>query len=82
MRPSGVTATWRTSLPRSIVAVTVFVAVSMTDTVLEPEFVTYTILPLGGTATPTGWLNPGMVVVTLFFSVLITETVLEPKFVM
>ena len=51
-------------LPTGIVAVTVFVAVSITDTVPEFAFATKTLLPPGVTATPKGKRPTGIVAVS------------------
>jgi hypothetical protein len=64
------------------VALTVFVAVSITDTVFDPRLVMYTFLPSGGTATPPGLRPTGIVALTVFVAVSITCTVLEISLVM
>ena len=56
----------------------VFVAVSITETVLLSEFVTYTVFPFGLTAAPTEWSPTITVAVTVLVEVLITETLLLP----
>jgi len=62
------------------VAVTVLVAVSITETVLLYTFVTYTFFPSGVIATPFAPLCTGIVAVTVFVAASITETVLLPLF--
>ena len=61
-----------------IVAVTVFVAVSITDTVPEMKLVTYARVPSGRNATPPGLLPTAIVAITAFVAVLVTDTVFEP----
>src|SRR5690606_28556965 len=63
--------------PTSIVAVTVLVAVSITETVLQWVIATYTFVPSGVSATPTGLGPTGIVAVTLFVETSITETLLK-----
>jgi hypothetical protein len=60
--------------PTVIVAVTVFVVVSITDTELDAVFTTYTELPSGVTATPRGSVPTDIVAVTMFVDVSITYT--------
>src|SRR5271157_1596571 len=67
--------------PAGAVAVTVFVAVSITETVLSFPFVTYTFLPSGANATPQGADPTGTVAFIVFVEVSNTETVLLPWFV-
>jgi hypothetical protein len=58
------------------VATTVFVAVSITETVESlPLFVTYARVPLGVMATPKGKEPTGIVAITVLLAVSITETV-------
>ena len=57
-----------------IVAVTKFVAASITDMVLDTVLGTYTLLPSGLTVTPKGRVPTEIVAVTLFVLVLITDT--------
>jgi hypothetical protein len=64
------------------VTVTAFVAVAMTDTVLENWFVTYTLLPSGLTAAPTGVTPTRIISVTVLVVVSMTDTVLSSTFVM
>jgi len=61
----------------AMVAVTVFVEVLITETVLELKFVTYTLLPSGLTAMPGGSEPTAIVDITVLFVVLITDTVPE-----
>jgi hypothetical protein len=61
------------------VAVTLFVAVLITDTVFEFKFATYANAPFGVMATPTGKPPTGIVATTLLLVVEITETELEPN---
>jgi hypothetical protein len=79
--PSELTATPVGSAPTGIVAVTAFVAVAMTDTVLEDWFVTSTLLPSGLTAAPTGVTPTPIVAVTVLVVVSMTDTVLSSTFV-
>ena len=60
-----------------MVAVTVLVAVSITDTVSSLALVTYAVAPSGLTATLFGALPTVMVVVTVLVAVSITDTVLS-----
>jgi hypothetical protein len=71
----GDTATPEGEFPTVIVAVTVFVAVLITDTEPLCKFVTYTYSPFGVIATLAGLLPRGIVAVTVFVAVLITDTV-------
>jgi len=75
-----VTATPKGCVPTGTVAMTVLVAVSITDTVPAPKSVTYARVPPGLTATREGWLSTGMVAMTVLVAVSITETVAEPRF--
>jgi hypothetical protein len=61
-----VTASSSGALPTDTVAVTVFVAVEMTLTVLLPEFATYAVWPFGLTATPWGFVPTPIVAITVF----------------
>jgi hypothetical protein len=61
--------------PTGTVAVTVLLVSSITDTELEPEFVTNTVCVTGSAATPTGWVPTGIVAVTVSLASLITDTV-------
>ncbi|MPM86502.1 hypothetical protein SDC9_133591 [bioreactor metagenome] len=63
------------------VAITVFVDVSITETVLSPVFATYTFVPSVLTATPWGLTPARTVAITVFMDVSITETVPSPLFV-
>jgi len=60
-----------------MVAVTVLVAVLMTETVLAASFVTYAVAPFGEMATPRGAAPTVIAVVTKLVLVLMTETVPE-----
>ena len=60
-----------------MVAVTVLVAVLITETVAALKFVTYTWLPSGLTDTPLGSEPTPIVATTVLVMVLITETVPE-----
>jgi hypothetical protein len=51
-------------MPMGMVAVTVLVAVSITDTVFEALLATYARVPSGVTATPHGPVPTGMVAMT------------------
>ena len=64
--------------PTEIVVVTVFVAVLMTDTVLELKFVTYMYFPSGVATKRNGYKPTGTVATTLLVAALITETAFEP----
>src|SRR5207302_1758072 len=59
-------------------AITVLVAVSITDTVLSPLLVTHARAPPRDTTTPTGLSPTGTVAVTVLVAVSITDTVLSP----
>ena len=69
-----------------MVATTSLVRRLITETVLEPEFETYTKLDDGRTASPHGLFPTGMGIAgdlddtSVFVEVLITETVFEPAF--
>ena len=58
-----------------------FVAVSITDTLSLPEFVTYAFVPAELTATPQGEEPTSTVAITVFVVVSITETLLSQEFV-
>ena len=64
-----------------IVAVTVLLAVAITDTVPATvpwaSFASLTVLPSGVTATPKGLLPTGIMAVTVLLAVAITDTVLS-----
>jgi hypothetical protein len=63
-----------------MVAVTVFVAVSISDTDPDPlaaKLTTQTNAPSGWTATPHGLIPTGMVAITVLAGVSITETVFD-----
>ena len=60
---------------------TALVAVSITETVFEPELVTYTRAPFGVIAICSGVSPTEMVVRTAFVAVSTTETLAEPEFV-
>ena len=61
-------------VPTLMVAITVFVAVLITEILPEPEFTTYTLLPSGLTDMPIGTKPTAMVVIISLVAVLITET--------
>jgi hypothetical protein len=63
------------------VAITVLVAVLITETELDSEFATYTRAPSGVKATPMGLAPTPIVALTVFVAVSTTETELEPEFV-
>ena len=63
-------------VPTATVAMTVLVAVLITETLLLPRFGIYTLAPLGVTATPIGKVPTVTVAITVFVAVLIAETVL------
>jgi hypothetical protein len=63
----------------AIVAMTVWVAVPITETP-PPLFPTYTREPSGETASAAGWAPTGIVAVTALLAVAMTLTVLSPKF--
>jgi hypothetical protein len=69
-------------LPTGTVVTTVFVAVSIAETLLEFKFVTYAKAPFGVIARLHGPAPNarGTVAVTVLVTVLITETLLELKF--
>ncbi len=83
---SGLTATPMGCSPTGTVVITVFVAVSITETVPIKEtllpnwFATYTFFPSGVTATPLGDSPTGTVAVTIFVAVSITDVVLPSEF--
>ena len=60
------------------VLTTVFVAVLITDTLLEPVLAIYTFVPSGLTDMPIGPIPAEMVAITAFVAVLITDTLEEP----
>jgi hypothetical protein len=66
-------------LPTATVAVTVLVAVLMTETVLLLEFATYILVPSGVIPTPNGSSPTAIVAVTALLAVSITETLLREK---
>ena len=68
-------------LKPAIVAVTVLVAVSITDIVFPVALVTYTVKPSGATAIPCGALPTVIVALTVLLAVAITDTVPESLFV-
>ncbi|ANS48213.1 hypothetical protein BT246_28470 [Bacillus thuringiensis] len=61
-----------------MVAITVLVAVLMTEIVLLNSFATYARAPFGETVIPCGAMPTGMVLITVFVAALMTETVLLP----
>jgi hypothetical protein len=73
---SGLTATLKGCYPTVKVAITLFVVVSITDTVPPRRFATYTFVPSGVIAIPHGELNPVIVAVIVFVAVSIIDTVL------
>ena len=66
--------------PTGMVAITVLVAVEITETVVLFTFETYTLDRSGVTATAKGEFPTGIVVVTVSVLVEITETVLSFEF--
>src|SRR5207245_155989 len=77
--PSGVKATPTGRIPTATVAITVLVAVLITETLFVPSLATYARVPSGVTATKAG-LAPapiGTVATTVLVAVLMTETVLS-----
>ena len=73
-------ATTEGMLPTVIVAITLFVAVLMTDTLLEPLLGTYTRLPSGVTARSIGVVPTMIVATTKLVLVLMTLTVVPLTF--
>src|SRR5262245_47337318 len=69
------------SLPIGTVAVTVLVAVLMTETVWSRVFTTYTDEPFGVMATAPGSVPTAIVVVTALVDVSMTDTVPGPQLV-
>jgi hypothetical protein len=69
-------------VPTLIVPITPFVAVLITETVFEPLFITYALLPSGLTHASSGSDSTPTVATTVFVVVLITDTVPSPEFVM
>src|SRR5208283_118164 len=67
--------------PTFTVAVTVLVAVSITETLSLPEFATYTFVPSGVPITSQGSFPTFTLAVTVLFAVSITETLSLPLFV-
>ena len=63
--------------PTGIVAVTVFVAVAMADTVLLRVLTTKTLLPSGVMATPEASIPTGTAAITVFVEASMTDTVAE-----
>ena len=61
-------------MPTGMVAVTVLVAVLITEIVLLNSFATYAKAPFGETVIPCGAIPTGMVVITVLVAALITET--------
>src|SRR6476620_5641503 len=77
--PLGLTATASGLLPTAIGGpITVFVAVSMTDTLLPLKLATYTRVPSGVIAKPAGAAPTVTVALTLLLAALMTETELPP----
>jgi hypothetical protein len=66
--------------PTAIVATTVLVEVSITETELEPAFVTYARDPSGVKAIPAAFVPTGTVAITLLVAVSTTEMELEKVF--
>jgi hypothetical protein len=64
-----------------MVATTMLLAVSITETESDAEFATYTREPSGLNATPMGLLPTGIVAITVLPAVSTTETDSEPEFV-
>src|SRR5450759_3255335 len=69
------------TFPTFAVSVTVFVAVSIIDTVSLFQFATYTLFPSGVTETPRGFPSTFTVASTLLVAVSITETLLLSQLV-
>ena len=67
-------------LPTGIVAVTVLVAVAITDTLLPRRLATYTNAPSGLIAVANGVFPTGTVAATVLVAVSTTETELPPPF--
>ncbi len=67
-------------VPTAMVVRTVLVLVSITETLLEPLFTTYTRFVSGSTSILNGFVPTAMVVRTVFVLVLITETEFAPLF--
>ena len=65
-------------MPTGMVAITVLVAVLMTEIVLLNLFATYAKAPFGETVIPCGAMPTGIVLITVFVAALMTETVLLP----
>lgn len=65
-------------MPTGMVAITVLVAVLMTEIVLLNSFATYAKAPFGETVIPCGAMPTGIVLITVFVAALMTETVLLP----
>lgn len=76
--PSSVKTIILGRMPTGMVALTVFVAVSITEILLLNSFATYAKAPFGETVIPCGALPTGMVSMTVLVPALITETVLLP----
>ena len=72
--PSALASTWIGPVPTGIVAITVFVAVLITDTLLVARLATYTLDPSGVMDIPLGPVPTGIVAVTRLVVVLITDT--------
>jgi len=75
--PSGLTDTPSGLNPTAIVVITAFVAVLITETLLERSFDTYTRLPSGVIVTPNGPAPTNIFFITVFVTGSITETVLS-----
>ena len=76
--PSSVNTIILGRMPTGMVAITVLVAVLMTEIVLLNSFATYARAPFGETVIPCGAMPTGMVLITVFVAALMTETVLLP----
>jgi hypothetical protein len=66
--------------PTGIVRTTVLEPVSITDTDLEPAFVTYARDPFGVIATPAGFIPTGTVAITVLVAAAMIETEFEKVF--
>ncbi len=76
--PSSVNTIILERVPTGMVAITVLVAVLMTEIVLLNSFATYARASFRETVIPCGAMPTGMVSTTVFVAALITETVLLP----
>lgn len=72
--PSSVKTIILGRMPTGMVALTVFVAVLITEILLLNSFATYAKAPFGETVIPCGAMPTGMVSITVLVAALITET--------